>query len=118
MVASLWGSVGTGTKEDESSTGRIWTAGFHHVTARSGLGCWISLCYGPFWLRLLDFTVLQPILTWHAFETYEPFISLIFQIFSGHCKTQIIETVDTESTDTGVCVYMQNYCYTGNSTFQ
>ena len=26
-----------GTKEDESSTGRIWAAGFHRVTARSGL---------------------------------------------------------------------------------
>jgi hypothetical protein len=29
--------VGTGTEEDESSTGRIWAAGFHHVTARSRL---------------------------------------------------------------------------------
>jgi hypothetical protein len=29
--------VGTGTKEDESSTGRIWAAAFHHVTARSCL---------------------------------------------------------------------------------
>ena len=37
MVASLWGSVGTGTKGDESSTGRLWAAGFHRVTARSGL---------------------------------------------------------------------------------
>ena len=37
MVASLRGRVGTGTKEDESSTGRVWAAGFHHVTARSGL---------------------------------------------------------------------------------
>ena len=37
MVASLRGSVGTGTKEDESSTGRVWAAGFHRVTARSGL---------------------------------------------------------------------------------
>jgi len=37
MVASLQGSVGTGTKEDESSTGRVWAAGFHHVTARSRL---------------------------------------------------------------------------------
>jgi hypothetical protein len=37
MVASLRGSVDTGTKEDESSTGRVWAAGFHHVTARSGL---------------------------------------------------------------------------------
>ena len=34
MIASLRGSVGTGTKEDESSTGRVWAAGFHHVTAR------------------------------------------------------------------------------------
>jgi hypothetical protein len=34
----LWRfSVGTGTKEDESSTGRVWAAGFHHVTARSRL---------------------------------------------------------------------------------
>jgi hypothetical protein len=37
IVASLRGSVGTGTKEDESSTGCVWAAGFHHVTARSGL---------------------------------------------------------------------------------
>jgi hypothetical protein len=27
-------SVGTGTKEDKSRTGRVWAAGFHHVTAR------------------------------------------------------------------------------------
>jgi len=37
MVASLPGSVDTGTKEDESSTGRVWAAGFHHFTARSRL---------------------------------------------------------------------------------
>jgi hypothetical protein len=37
MVTSLRGSVGTGTKEDESSNGRVWAAGFHHVTARSRL---------------------------------------------------------------------------------
>jgi hypothetical protein len=30
-------SVGTGTKEVESSTGHVWAAGFHHVTARSRL---------------------------------------------------------------------------------
>jgi hypothetical protein len=33
----LWGSVGMGTKEDESSTGHVWAAGFHHVMARSRL---------------------------------------------------------------------------------
>jgi len=26
-----------GTKEDESSTGRFWAAGFHHVKSRSRL---------------------------------------------------------------------------------
>jgi hypothetical protein len=33
----LRGSVSTGAKEDESSTGRVWAAGFHHITARSRL---------------------------------------------------------------------------------
>jgi hypothetical protein len=33
----LRGSVCTGTKEDELSTGRVWAAGFHYVTARSSL---------------------------------------------------------------------------------
>jgi hypothetical protein len=33
----LWGSVGTGEKENESSTVRVWAAGFHHVMARSRL---------------------------------------------------------------------------------
>jgi hypothetical protein len=36
-LASLLGSVGTGTKGDESSAGRVWAAGFHRVTARSRL---------------------------------------------------------------------------------
>jgi hypothetical protein len=33
----LWGSVSTGAKEGESSTGRVLAAGFQHVTARSRL---------------------------------------------------------------------------------
>jgi hypothetical protein len=33
----LQGSVSTGPKEDESGTGCIWAAGFHHVTACSRL---------------------------------------------------------------------------------
>jgi hypothetical protein len=37
MVASFRGSVGTGTKENESSIGRVRAAGFHYVTARSRL---------------------------------------------------------------------------------
>jgi len=35
IVASLWDSVGMGTKGDESSTGHIWAAGFRHVMVRS-----------------------------------------------------------------------------------
>jgi len=37
MMASLWGNVGTGAKEEEASTGRNLAAGFHHVAARSSL---------------------------------------------------------------------------------
>jgi hypothetical protein len=33
----LRGSVGTGAKEDESSTGRAWAAGFYHVRVCSRL---------------------------------------------------------------------------------
>jgi hypothetical protein len=50
----LQGSVIMGAKEDESITGRIWAAGFCHVMACSRLA---------------------------HFETYEPFISLIFKFF-------------------------------------
>jgi hypothetical protein len=31
------GSVSTGAKEDESTIGRVWAAGFHHVTTCSRL---------------------------------------------------------------------------------
>jgi hypothetical protein len=53
------------------------------------LGCWISPCYGPFSLG-------------GRFDTYEPFISLIFQVFfSGRGEPRITETADTESVNTG-----------------
>jgi hypothetical protein len=51
----LRGSVSTGAKEDESSTGWVLATGFHHVTVRSRFGA--------------------------LFEAYEPFISLIFNFF-------------------------------------
>jgi head-tail adaptor len=35
--------VSTGEKEDESSTGRVWAAGFHNVTARSRLVCVLKI---------------------------------------------------------------------------
>jgi len=58
LEAEWWqvcgGSVGTGTKEDESSTGHSWAAGFHHITDRSRLARVFKL---------------------------EPFMSLNFQIF-------------------------------------
>jgi len=43
IAARLRGSVGTGTKEDKSNTGRVWVAGFHHVRARSRLACILKL---------------------------------------------------------------------------
>jgi len=43
LVASVQGSVCTGTKEDESSTGRVWVAGFQHVKALSRLACVLKL---------------------------------------------------------------------------
>ena len=72
--------MGTGTKEDESSTGCVWAAGFHHAKARSRLGA--------------------------RFETYEHFISLIFKfLFSDRGKMQITDTADTESVDKGARLY-------------
>jgi hypothetical protein len=41
LEAEWWqvvrGSVSTGARDDESSAGRVWTAWFRHVTARSRL---------------------------------------------------------------------------------
>jgi hypothetical protein len=39
----LRGSMGKGATEDESSTGCIWAAGFHRVTAHSHLACVLKL---------------------------------------------------------------------------
>jgi hypothetical protein len=71
--------VGTGTKEDESSTGRVWAAVFHHVTARS---------------RLARFLKLMNIYFCN------------FPIFSGRGKPWITETADTESMDMRARLYI------------
>jgi hypothetical protein len=73
------GSMSTGAKENESSTRCIWVTGFHHVIAH-----------------------------WR-FETYKPFISLIFQLLSGHSEQQITKTTDSESADMGAHLY-NNLC--------
>jgi hypothetical protein len=80
MMASLQGSMGTGTKEDESSTGHIWAAGFNHITARSRLACVLKLMNRSF----LGFS----------------------KFFSGRCKPCVTETTDSEFTDMGVRLYM------------
>jgi hypothetical protein len=77
----LWG-----TKEDESSSGLIWAAGFHHVTAHSRLARVLQLTN-----RLLNFP----------------------NFFSGHTKPQIIETTDTESAGTEAQLY---HYYTHHET--
>jgi hypothetical protein len=48
--------MGMGTKKVESSTERVWAAGFHSVTTRSRLA---------------------------RFEPFEPFIYLIFNVFQA-----------------------------------
>jgi hypothetical protein len=50
-------------------------------------------CYGPFSLG-------------GRFETYETFISLIFQFFSGRGEARGTETTDNESVDTGAHLYI------------
>jgi hypothetical protein len=47
--------VGAGTKEDESSTGRVWAAGFHHVSASSRLARVLKLMK-----HLFNFTIFSP----------------------------------------------------------
>jgi hypothetical protein len=71
--------MSTGKKEDESSSGRVSAAGFHHVTACSHLACVLKL------MNCLFFN----------FQTF----------FSGCGKPQITETTDPESTDTGARLY-------------
>jgi hypothetical protein len=54
---------------------------------------------------LLDFTMLQPVLAWR-FETYEPFISLVFKFsFLGCGKVRISEIAGTESADMEARLY-------------
>jgi hypothetical protein len=70
--------VGTGTKEDESSTGRVWADGFHHFTVHSRLTGVLKIMN-----RLFNF------------ETF----------FPARGKPQIPETADTNSVDTGAHLY-------------
>jgi hypothetical protein len=75
--------VSTGAKEDESSTGRVWAAGVHHVTARSRLA------------RILK------LMNRSKFN---------FQFFFlDRGKTRITETADTESADVGAHLYLGNF---------
>jgi hypothetical protein len=43
-----------------------------------------------------------------CFETYELFISLIFQLIFGRGKPRITETMDTESADMGALLYFKS----------
>jgi uncharacterized MAPEG superfamily protein len=58
---------------------------------------------------LLDFICYGPLSFGARFETYEPFISLIFQFFG------LRQTADTESADPGaqlyICIYICIYVY-------
>jgi hypothetical protein len=73
--------VGTGTKKDESSTGRVWAAEFHHVTDRFRLA------------RVLKFMI--------------PYLFNFPIYFSRRGEPRITETTDTELVDTGARLYLQ-----------
>jgi hypothetical protein len=64
--------------------------------------------------ELLDSPCYRPFSLGGRFETYKPFISLIFQFFSGRGEPQITETADSEPVDTGdtpIYVYIYIYIY-------
>jgi hypothetical protein len=75
-------SMSTGAKEDGSSTGYVWAAGFHHVTARSHLAGILKI---------------------------KNCLFLYFPIFLGHGELWIPETTITESVDTGAHLYYSMY---------
>jgi hypothetical protein len=54
---------------EESSAGKIGYGGIRKINQVLG-------AFG-----LLNFSMLRPVLAWVRFETYEPFISLIFNFF-------------------------------------
>jgi hypothetical protein len=58
---------------------------------------------------LLDFTMFGPVLACAPFKTYEPFISLIFDFFSGSGEPRITEFADSESVGTGARLYIYIY---------
>jgi hypothetical protein len=60
----LRGSMSTGTREDESTNGRFWAAGFHHVMGRT--------------------------LLVHILKITNRIIYLIFKFFGGRIKPQIL----------------------------
>jgi hypothetical protein len=68
-------------KEDDSSTGCVWDAGFHLVTARSSFARVLKL------------------------------ITLIFKYFLGRGEPRITEAADTKSVDTGTHLYIYIYIY-------
>jgi hypothetical protein len=80
MIEAEWrqvlqGSMSMGAKEDKSSTGHIWAAGFHHVTAH------------PHLVHVL-------ILMNHLFLK-------IFKFLGSHSKPRITETADIGLVDRG-----------------
>jgi hypothetical protein len=75
--------MGTGTKKNESSIGRVWAAGFRHVRPRSGLG---------------------------RFENYEPIISLILLVFTSRGKQLILNLLTLYQRIRSMTVFVTAVC--------
>jgi hypothetical protein len=70
--------VDTGTKEEESSTGRVWAAGFYHVTARSQMACFLKFL--KIILLLSPFDKLHQTLFYLPILFLKLFFSAMFQM--------------------------------------
>jgi len=81
MAVGLRVSVSAGKKENEPSTGRVWAAGFHHVTTRSRLA--------------------------RVFLTYEPIVSLRFQFFSGCGQPRIRRSTCTHASSEFISIMLR-----------
>jgi hypothetical protein len=67
-------------------------------------GTWVKYqVLGAFWL--LDLATLVFVLSCHAVEAYEMFISLLVKPFSGCGKPRITEILDAELVDMGARLY-------------
>jgi hypothetical protein len=90
----LRGSVGTGAKEDRSSTGRVWAAGFHHFNNNNNNILLTAIGLSPggsgHLTHIQNMRQARPVLVRRAFWNLWNLYLLNFQFFSGRGKPRIL----------------------------